>query len=86
MSVYVDNMTCGFGRMVMCHMMADTHDELMAMVDTIGVQRRWIQASGTYREHFDVCLSKRASAIKAGAVPISQRDLWLKMKAKKDAP
>jgi uncharacterized protein DUF4031 len=43
MSVYVDDMEAGFGRMVMCHMWADTLDELLAMVDAIGVQRKWLQ-------------------------------------------
>lgn len=43
MSVYVDNMEAGFGRMVMCHMWADTLDELFGMVDAIGVQRKWLQ-------------------------------------------
>jgi hypothetical protein len=28
---------------MMCHMWADTLDELMAMADRIGVARRWIQ-------------------------------------------
>lgn len=43
MSVYVDNMAAPFGRMLMCHMWADTLDELLAMADRIGVQRNWLQ-------------------------------------------
>ena len=43
MSVYVDDMEAGFGRMVMCHMWADTLDELLEMADAIGVQRKWLQ-------------------------------------------
>jgi uncharacterized protein DUF4031 len=53
----------------MCHMWADTMDELYAMVDRIGVARRWLQqppkASWT---HFDISLDKKARAIAAGAV------------------
>ena len=75
MSVYVDDMKAGFGRMVMCHMIADSTKELLAMADRIGVQRKWIQHAGTSREHFDICLSKRVAAIRMGALPITQREL-----------
>jgi hypothetical protein len=43
MSVYVDTMEAAFGRMIMCHMWADTLDELLAMADRIGVLRKWLQ-------------------------------------------
>lgn len=43
MTVYVDDIESGYGRMVMCHMWADTLDELLEMADAIGVQRRWLQ-------------------------------------------
>lgn len=74
MPVYVDDMRWPFGRLVMCHMIADSSEELLAMADTIGVKRRWIQKPGTRREHFDICLSKRAAAVKAGAIEITWRD------------
>jgi hypothetical protein len=74
MSVYVDDMSAGFGRMVMFHMIADTSEELLAMADKIGVARKWIQYPGTYREHFDICKAKRALAVKAGAVEITWRN------------
>lgn len=74
MTVYVDDMRAAFGRMVMCHMLADTDDELLAMADRIGVQRKWHQYPGTFRSHFDIALSKRAAAVAAGAVEIRWRD------------
>ncbi len=40
MTVYVDDMEAEFGNMIMCHMIADTHDELIAMADAIGVDRK----------------------------------------------
>jgi hypothetical protein len=73
-SVYVDDMRAPFGRMVMCHMIADSTEELNAMADRIGVARRWIQSAGTHREHYDVCKEKRALAVQHGAIEIDVRE------------
>lgn len=78
MTVYVDDMKAAYGRMVMCHMLADTDDELHAMADRIGVQRRWWQSpEETSGSHYDIALSKRALAVAAGAVEIT----WLQASA-----
>lgn len=75
MAVYVDDMRAGFGRMVMCHMVADTLPELHAMADKIGVQRRWYQGPPVTRmPHYDIALSKRALAVQAGALEIQWRE------------
>ena len=86
MSVYVDDMAVPYGRMMMSHMMADSTGELLAMVDRIGVQRRWIQKAGTPEEHFDIALSKRALAITAGAHEITSRELVARMAMKRSEP
>ena len=83
MSVYVDNMRAGYGRMVMCHMIADSRDELLAMVDNIGVDRKWIQHADTHLEHFDIALSKRTLAVQHGAVELSMRDLGRRIRDKR---
>jgi hypothetical protein len=75
MSVYVDEPIWPFGRMMMCHMVADSRAELDAMADTIGVARKWIQKPDTDREHYDICKSKRAKAVALGSVEISCADL-----------
>lgn len=75
MSVYVDHWCADYRGMKMCHMMADTTEELLAMADKIGVQKKWIQKQGTSWEHFDVCQTKRRLAIKAGAIEVSAKDL-----------
>ena len=85
MAVYVDEAIHRFGRMLMCHMIADSNAELIEMADTIGVARRWIQHAGTYREHFDICKSKRAMAVRAGAVEVTSPELVRIMRAKKVA-
>lgn len=61
--------------MIMCHMIADSTEEILQMVKKIGVNPKWIQDAGTPREHFDICLSKKALAIKAGAKEIGFREL-----------
>jgi hypothetical protein len=64
-------MRAGFGRMKMCHMIADSSRELLEMAGKIGVQHRWIQKAGTHREHFDICLAKRRLAVQCGAKEIT---------------
>jgi len=83
-SVYVDDMRASFGRMVMCHMLADTTDELHAMADRIGVARKWAQHAGTYREHYDISLSKRAEAVAAGAIEITWRETGRIMRQRRE--
>ena len=83
MAVYVDNYFGSFGRMRMCHMMADSTPELLEMVDTIGVNRKWIQYPGTGREHFDICTSKRALAVNNGAIELSARELCTRLVIRK---
>lgn len=77
MSCYVDQPIFPFGRMMMCHLWADSLNELLSMVDRIGVDRKWIQGHpdlsfGKHRNaswvHFDIAKGKRALAIRAGAL------------------
>lgn len=86
MTVYVDTMKAPFGRMIMCHMFADTDEELHAMAAKIGVQRKWHQRPPAASwSHYDVCQSKRALAIKHGAVEMQYgRELVEWVRAKED--
>jgi Protein of unknown function (DUF4031) len=83
-TVYVDDMYLyplgQFRGMKMSHMIADTEDELHAMADLIGVSRTWYQG-----DHYDVCMSKRALAIRCGAKPITLRELGKMVVAKRRA-
>ena len=74
MPVYVDDMRAPFGRMVMCHMVADSDEELHAMAARIGVARKWWQSPATTSgSHYDIALSKRELAVAAGAIEITLR-------------
>lgn len=69
MTVYVDDVRHPFGRMVMCHMWADSLAELLAMADAIGVRRKWLQQPPKASwVHFDISLGMKAKAVGLGAI------------------
>lgn len=80
--VYLGDMVIPHGRMELCHMVADSTEELFEMADAIGVQRRWVQHQGTPREHFDICKAKRELAVEHGAMEATRREfveaMWRK--------
>ena len=84
MTVYVDDYGVMYDRMVMCHMAADTEDELLDMADKIGVPRKYHQYPGTPKSHFDICQSKRKLAIEQGAQAVSPREIVLLWKSKRE--
>lgn len=75
MAVYIDDMNAKYGRMTMCHMIADSTEELLRMARLIGIDKKWIQKSGTTHEHFDVSVTKKKLALDQGAIPISTKKL-----------
>lgn len=87
MAVYVDAPRHRVGRMVMCHMLADSMEELLAMADRIGVGVEWMQPDG-FREFctsesfpcFQIWKAKRLEAIAAGAVEVSDPEMQKVMK------
>lgn len=69
MTVYVDDVRHPFGRMVMCHMWADSLCELLAMADQIGAAREWLQKPPKASWiHFDISISMKTKALRAGAI------------------
>lgn len=68
-------MKAKYGRMTMCHMIADSTEELFEMADKIGVSRKWIQYKNSWKEHFDICYSKRKIAIAKGAKEITRKKM-----------
>lgn len=86
MTVYVDNARIPYRRMLMCHLLADTLEELHVMADRIGVARRHFQGKEKAScPHYDICLSKRSLALRHGAVEISRQELVLVIRRIRDA-
>lgn len=83
MSVYVDNprhpLTHRGRRMKMCHMVADSYEEMHDMASKLGV-RRYFQDHPKH-PHYDICASNREKAISLGAVPVDSKTLLVKSKA-----
>jgi hypothetical protein len=83
--VYVDSAYIKQGKHRWCHMLADSHEELMAFAKRCQLNPRWIQYEGTYREHFDVTEAKRALALQLGAEEITTQDLGLMLIRRREA-
>jgi hypothetical protein len=71
MTVYVDTPRHPLGRMLMCHMAADSLAELHAMAQHLGVRRHFQNKPG--RPHYDICKANRARAVAAGAIEVDSR-------------
>jgi len=74
MSVYVDKANIPYRRMIMCHMLVDTINELHEMASKIGIQKRWFQHHGS-TPHYDISLSKKKIALENGAIETDRRQL-----------
>lgn len=84
MAVYVDPAEWPYRSMIMCHMLADTDEELHAMADRLGINRKWFQKAGTSHRHYDICKSKRALAVKYGAIEITRQQLARMLKNRRE--
>ena len=68
----------------MCHMVADTLDELHEMADKIGMRREWFQNKRL--PHYDVCKSRRKLAIERGAVEACSKTIVLVARKSRGIP
>lgn len=68
MAVFVDDVRHAFGRMVMCHMWADSEEELDHFAAWLGLDLKWKQQPPKASwVHYDVSLSKKREALAMGA-------------------
>src|SRR5713101_3525747 len=72
MAVYVDDFRTSYRDKKVCHMLADTDEELHAMADRIGVARKHHHNSVS-GSHYDIASSEYPVAIRAGAIAITAR-------------
>lgn len=73
MSVYIDDFRAPYKGMFMCHMIADTEDELHKMAHEVGLKPEWFQPKSY--PHYDLCLKKKEWALGLGAKAITCREL-----------
>jgi allophanate hydrolase subunit 1 len=69
----------------MCHMLADSDEELHAMAARIGMKPEWHQKPGSVHSHYDISLGKRRLAIYFGAVEINRAQLGQILKRRREA-
>ena len=68
----------------MSHLVAESTDELIAFVKSIGLDPKWIQLKGSYKEHFDITMTKRDAALVAGAIPCSMSEMGYLVRNRKE--
>lgn len=69
MTVFVDDVQHSFRNMKMCHLWADTIDELHDFAMRLGLRMEWFQCPPKASwEHYDISLSVKKKALKMGAV------------------
>ena len=73
MAVYVNKMRARYGALTLCHLLADSVDELHAMAARIGLEPMLFNAGKI--PHYDLSVAKRDQAIAAGAQVIDRQQL-----------
>ena len=81
--IRVDDGRWPLGRMKMSHLIADSHEELVACAGALGLSPDYIQYPHTWKEHLDVSRSKRAEAIRLGAREITRREMALAIRERR---
>lgn len=68
MAVYIDDAFLSYGRMKMCHLVADTVEELQEFARRLGMKAEWFQDHRV--PHYDVSMQMREKAVSLGAIEV----------------
>jgi hypothetical protein len=86
MAVYLDKERWVQGRGYVCHMMADTHRELVQMARKLGLWPNAMKHRGTAKEHYNVVGKRRQLAVgHYGAQDVTTRELVAVIRRKRAA-
>jgi len=81
MSVYVDpNMRCQttpeWTFKTVCHLTADSEDQLHKFASMLGLRREWFQHGSVKRlPHYDLTSGRRRVAVELGAIQITRNEM-----------
>lgn len=85
MTVWVDDLRdYGWRLGPSCHMTADTREELHDFARRIGMRRSWFQDKPRLW-HYDLTASRRAAAIRLGAVELDIRESMARIRQREAA-
>jgi hypothetical protein len=88
MACYVDSVraypSAGLRFHEFCHLLADTHEELHAMADAIGMPRRLFQ-DHPWRWHYDLPRNLRALAVSHGAYEMTLPEVGALLRHRRQA-
>lgn len=73
MTVYVDDCRIPYRQLLLCHMLADDEVALHDVAARIGIKREYHEGPPDHTSHYNIAQTKRALAVKAGAVEITRR-------------
>ena len=77
MAVYVDHARIEWRGRLWCHLVADDLEELHHFAQRLSLPRSWFHRRASL-PHYDVTTCARVQALRAGALPVTSREIVLR--------